>query len=65
MPSVSLCCIFRSNSVYSGTFLLYPPELRLSMPPENRKGTKRNAKGILSLPALQLIKIHISYVGLP
>ena len=41
-----LGCIFQRNSVYSGTFLSYPEELRFSMPPENRKGKKRNAKGI-------------------
>ena len=30
----------RSNSVYSGTFLLYPAELRFPMPPKNGKGKK-------------------------
>ena len=47
-----LGCIFRRNSVYSGTFLLYPAELHFPMPPENGKRTKKNAKGMLSLPAL-------------
>ena len=58
------CIFFRRNSVYSGTFLSYPAELRFPMPPENGKGTKRNAKGMSSLPALQLIYIRISYLGL-
>ena len=34
------------KSVYSGAFLSYPAELRYPMPPENVKGTKRNAKGM-------------------
>ena len=34
----------RRNSIQSGTFLSYPAELRFPIPPENRKGTKRNAK---------------------
>ena len=59
-----LVCISQRNSLYSGTFLLYPVELRFPMPPENWKGTKMNAKGTSSLPALQLIYIRISYVGL-
>ena len=46
---------FRRNSIYSSTLLLYPAEIRFSMPPENGKGTKSNAKGISYLPALQLI----------
>ena len=35
---------FWRNVVFSGTFQSYPAELDLPMPPENRKGTKRNAK---------------------
>ena len=60
-----LGCIFRSNSVYSVTFLTYPAELRYPVPPENGKGTKRNVKGKSYLPVLQLIYILIFYVGLP
>ena len=37
---------FRRNSVYSGTFLSYPSELRYSIPLENGKRTKRAAKGM-------------------
>ena len=41
-----LGCIFRRNSIYSGTFLSHPEELRYPMQPENGKGIKRNARGI-------------------
>ena len=41
-----LGCIFRRNSVYSGTFLSYPAELHCPMPLENGKGTERNSKGM-------------------
>ena len=40
----SLGCIVRRNSVYSSTFLSYPAEISFPMPPQNRKGTKRNAR---------------------
>ena len=56
--------IFRGNSVYYGTFLYDPAELFYPMPPENGKVTKRSAKGMSLLPALHLIHIIISYVGL-
>ena len=60
-----LGCVFRRNFVYSGTFLLFPAELRYLMPPENGKVTKSSAKEMSSLPALQLIYIHIYYVCMP
>ena len=36
---------FWRNYIYSGTFLSYSAGLGYPMPPENGKGTKRNAKG--------------------
>ena len=43
---------------------MYPEELPFLMSQEKRKGPDRNAKGILTLPALQLISLRIYYVGL-
>ena len=42
--SVLLGCIFRRDSVYSGTFLSYPADIRYHTPPENGKLTKSNTK---------------------
>ena len=61
----SIGCILRRNSVYSGTFLLYPEKLRYHIPPENGKITKKEFQNNVSSVALNMIKRIISYWGLP
>ena len=55
---------FRRNSVFYGTFLLYPVELRYPMPPENGNVKKELQRNVVSTSA-KLIYIRTSYVGLP